>query len=248
MDTLENKNTCCRNGGLIGIASILILAGFAIFAHKQGWLGGRLYDILISWQMLLIVLGAWALALRNWWSGILLTGVGAFFLIPVLTDAAPGWARTYWPLLLVLVGLLIIVGLLRRRSWIMRFELCGDAKTATHNTGEGFVNSEVSMGEVNHIVLDPVFTGARLRNSLGSTTLDLRHTALAEGETYIDIDCNLGAVELFLPYDWIVETLVSTMLASIEDKRILRSNGTPDVSRKLVLRGRVSLGSIEIKN
>ena len=244
MNTLKKKSACRRNGGLIGVASILILAGLTIFAHKQGWLDGRLYGIFISWQMLLIVLGVWAFAIRHWWNGVLLTGIGAFFLIPVLTDAAPGWARTHWPLLLVLVGLLLIVSLIRRRSSI----LGRDAETATHNTGEGFVNSDVKMGEVNHIVLDPVFTGARLRNSLGSTKLDLRHTTLAEGETYIDIDCNLGAVELFLPYEWIVETLVSTMLASVEDKRALRSNGAPDASRKLVLRGRVSLGSIEIKN
>lgn len=41
-----------------------------------------------------------------------------------------------------------------------------------------------------HVVLDELFKGAVVRTSCGGTTIDLRHTHIAPGETYIDLDCN----------------------------------------------------------
>lgn len=229
------------------LAVILIAAGLVIFAHKQGYVNEQAYNILISWQMLLVVLGVWSVVRRNWYSGVLLIGIGAFFLIPMLTGAGAGWARTYWPLSLVLLGILIIIRMIRGGKKDNGREAHHHDQETSYNTEDGFVVSENFMGAVRHIVLDPVFKGARIRNSFGGTVLDLRHTTLADSETFIDIDCTCGGIEIFVPNGWTVVSNIHPMLAGCDDKRF-KHGGEPDLAHKLILRGRITLGGIEIKD
>ena len=98
---------------------------------------------------------------------------------------------------------------------------------------------------VKQVVLDELFRGASIRNSFGGTELDLRRTDIPLGETYIDIECNFGGVEIYVPLDWKIELQANAFLGSCEDKRIPGIN--IDQSRVLVIRGNVSFGSIEIK-
>ena len=55
---------------------------------------------------------------------------------------------------------------------------------------DGFLRSENVWGAARHVVLDELFKGAMIRTSFGGTTIDLRHTHIAPGETYIDLDCS----------------------------------------------------------
>ena len=66
----------------------------------------------------------------------------------------------------------------------------GNEQQQQSDSVDGFLHSENVWGAARHVVLDELFKGAEVRTSFGGTTIDLRHTHIASGETYIDVDCN----------------------------------------------------------
>lgn len=248
MNTIENGNKVRnRKANVVVAAAILIVTGLLIFFHKQGQIDDFYYRIVVSWPMLLVVLGAWSLARKQWYNAALLIGIGAFFFIPILWGAGPGWIKTYWPLLLVILGVLMLIGMARKKDNRIHLEQAA-ARNESTDTEDGFVYSDNTMSGVKHIVLDPVFKGASLKNHLGSTILDLRHTSLAGGDTFVDVECRLGGVEIFVPFGWSVVCDVQPVLAGCDDKRFHRAGEETEPGRRLIIRGKVTLGGIEIKN
>ncbi|PKO99180.1 MAG: hypothetical protein CVU13_06530 [Bacteroidetes bacterium HGW-Bacteroidetes-8] len=231
----------------IGVAAIFILAGIFILGRNLGWIEHSLYRIVISWQMLLIVIGIFSLIKRQTTTGLILIGVGGFFLLPHLFTTEYYSVRTFWPLVFVLIGVILLVR--PRKAWN-----CCDghhwnkpAQQGTVNNENGFVTSNNSFSSVKQIVLDPVFKGAMLSNRFGGTVLDLRHTTIEPGETFIDIDCAFGGIEIFVPYNWTVKTAVNSVFSGTEDKRY-RHIDLPDTTFKLIVRGNASFSGIEIKS
>ena len=84
---------------------------------------------------------------------------------------------------------------------------------------DGFLHSENVWGAARHVVLDELFKGAIVRTSFGGTVIDLRHTHIALGETYIDLDCSWGGVEIYVPSDWKVVFKCNTFFGGCDDKR-----------------------------
>ena len=96
------------------------------------------------------------------------------------------------------------------------------------------------------VVLDELFKGAIVRTSFGGTVIDLRHTHIALGETYIDLDCSWGGVEIYVPSDWKVVFKCNTFFGGCDDKRW--HNGDINYESILVVRGTLSFGGLEIKD
>ena len=63
-----------------------------------------------------------------------------------------------------------------------------------------------------------------IRTSFGGTTIDLRHTHIAPGETYIDLDCSWGGVEIYVPSDWTVVFKCNAFFGGCDDKRWQNGN------------------------
>jgi hypothetical protein len=86
---------------------------------------------------------------------------------------------------------------------------------------------------------------------MGGAQLDLRRAAIPPGqEAVLDITAVLGGVEIFVPPHWEVSTPIMPLLAAVEDARLppIQSDGTKPAAGRLVLRGLVLLGSVEIKS
>lgn len=84
------------------------------------------------------------------------------------------------------------------------------------------------------------------RTSCGGTTIDLRHTHIAPGETYIDLDCSWGGIEIYVPSDWKVVFKCNAFFGGCDDKRW--QNGNINKESVLVIRGRLSFGGLEVKD
>lgn len=245
---MEQKPT--SPSGLTGrqlVAAIFIACGILLLGRNFGIIPYGLFHILVSWPMLLVVLGAYTALRKQVFSGLVLFALGLCFLIPRLDWL--NWlpintSQILWPVALVLVGIGVFCRprCRNRRDWQPNLK----ENIASHcKSANGFVQSDNLFGGVKQVVLDEIFKGASIRNNFGGTELDLRRTNIAPGETYIDIDCNFGGIEIYVPSDWKVELHANAFLGGCEDKRIPGVN--IDQSRVLVVRGNVSFGGIEIK-
>ena len=236
-----------RNGGMnvIFTASILIAAGLIFLARNLGLIDYNVFRIFISWQMLLIVLGLNSIIKKQPVGGVVLISVGLFFLIPRLTGLGYHWIATYWPILIVLIGILLLFKLWK--PGVCMFNRTSFGNDNSFKSEDGFITSSNAFGSVNQICLDPVFKGARISNSFGSTLIDLRRTTLAAPETYIDIDCSFGGIEIYVPHNWTVKSNLQHFFSGNDDKRFW-ANGVQDTEHKLIIRGNISFSGVEIKS
>ena len=105
----KNDSQNIRPGGrnydsrtFLGILFVVI--GSILIARNYGWLDYDLSRHLISWQMLLIVIGLFNLARRAYTPAVILIGIGLFFLI----DFPDNFRENFWPALIILVGISFI--------------------------------------------------------------------------------------------------------------------------------------------
>jgi predicted membrane protein len=243
----KNRNHASWLNPLL-VALVFIAVGLLLIGNNMGLIDYSLFHILVSWQMLLIVIGISQFIKRNDTAGFILIGIGAFFLIPRVIGYSHDWVGTYWPVIFIIVGIGLILNIGKvgscghyRRDRFHRFnsEPC--------KTDNGFVNSSNTFGSVRQIVLDPVFKGARISNSFGGTVLDLRRTSLEAPETYIDIESTFGGIEIYVPSTWYVEINTSNVAGGSDDKRFT-SRENVDFEHKLIIRGSNTFGGIEVKS
>lgn len=259
---MEKKQTTSSSAGFSGkylIALLFVLSGALLFARNMGWVTNSLFDILVSWYSILIILGAYSITRRHFFSGLLMLLIGLCFLVPHLGLAwiAVDANTLVWPVVLVAIGVAFIIKPRKRAAWKDRVEkmeqMSADMKHSgqwhggkqQYHSADGFLRSDNVFGGVRQVVLDETFKGAAIRNTFGGTCIDLRHTHIEEGETYIDLECNWGGVEIYVPSDWNVIIRCDAFLGGCEDKRW--RGGAIDKSRSLVIRGNVSFGGLEIK-
>ena len=69
---------------------------------------------------------------------------------------------------------------------------------------------------------------------------------IAPGETYIDLDCSWGGVEIYVPSDWTVVFKCNAFFGGCDDKRW--QNGNINKESVLVIRGTLSFGGLEVKD
>ena len=196
--------------------------------------------------------------------GIILFLAGVYFLIGGLSWLPDNSQAMVWPLALIIAGVLFIFKpgrnkraqwarqhtMEHRRQWMkmhqgrpgMNFE----SEQQQSESVDGFLRSENVWGAARHVVLDELFKGAMIRTSFGGTTIDLRHTHIAPGETYIDLDCSWGGVEIYVPSDWTVVFKCNAFFGGCDDKRW--QNGNVNKENILVIRGTLSFGGLEVKD
>lgn len=79
---MEEKQNFPRATGFSGkilIASLFILSGILLFARNMGWITSEVFDIIVSWHSLLILLGIYAMIRRHFIGGIILISGGCLF-------------------------------------------------------------------------------------------------------------------------------------------------------------------------
>jgi predicted membrane protein len=230
--------------------SLLVIAGVLFLSFNFGWIDPVWKPVLFSWPMIFIVIGLAGFSKNNLLMSVFWLILGLFFLIPRVAAAFPGsfygingdFAQTYWPLLLILLGLCFIFRIILGRN--MKCDRQHHLRSDAIEGVNGTVDKRVVFGGSESIFLDPLFNGGSISAIFGGVVLDLRKTSLPEGETCLDIEAIFGGVELYIPGDWVVETRFQTILGGAEDKRLISQ---PDHTRKLILRGDLMFGGCEIR-
>lgn len=231
----------------------LIAVGVVWQLKNMGIITYDLFHLIISWQMLLMYIGLYSIFCRRIVGGLVTFLAGAWFLMLQIGWLENDWFHVYWPLALIVAGVAMLFKPRRDSGhhWKQhhrdfRKEGSCVGKDCFINT-DGYVESGNIFGSVQQIILDPVFKGAKLKVLFGGTVLDLRHTKLEGKETFIEIDCTFGGIEICVPPNWNLNFQVHPIMGSCEDKRF---NHTIEIDseHQLIVRGDITFGGLEIKN
>jgi hypothetical protein len=252
----------------IGFGLFLLVVGVLFLGFNFGIIPMSLKWVIISWPMLLIVIGISHYFTRRIVSATILVLIGSFFLLPRFIEAYPAYfpgihadfTHIYWPLLLIAGGVLIIAGRLFGSNWgfgewnhhqhyhynhRQHRHQRNDYSSKWASTGEGFSKNSI-FGSGDHIVLDPEFKGGEMNAVFGGMTLDLRRTNLPVGETVLEINAVFGGITIYVPADWFVETHLDAVFGGFQDNR--RPIDPMDKTRKLIISGACVFGGGELRN
>jgi len=143
--------------------------------------------------------------------------------------------RTYWPVVLILLGGVIVWHTFQRRPGRSR----GDVDLRS------WVTATAVLSGVSRSVASAEFAGGELTAFMGGIQLDLSRATIKGPEAHLTVFAMWGGIELKVPPEWIVDMRVAAFLGGYEDKTTLPAS--PDAPR-LIVTGLVTMGGAEVKN
>jgi len=249
-------------GNGIGFALFLILFGGIYLFLNLGIIPIEYKRILISWQMLLIVLGIWSLLKRQFVGAFFLIAIGCFFIYPVLCSVFPEYfvgfdvnIKTYWPVLLIAGGVLLVISRSfpsLKKDYNKKYrhdESTSDHYNPAEQNSADYVDKNLMFGSSEQIVLSQNFKGGEANVMFGELIIDLRRANLSEFAGTLEANVMFGSIVIHTPSDWAVELQSSSLLGSFENKRYHPSDKTSEIGMPcLVIKGNAMFGSGEIRN
>lgn len=162
---------------------------------------------------------------------VLLLIIGSWLLLDELNMVRLDFEQL-WPLLLVLVG----------TSLVWR-SVTGRRVPASDDTNSTLSAVAVLAG-INRGNNSRTFRGGDLTAIMGGCEVDLRQASI-DGEATIDVFAMWGGIEIRVPEDWTVIGRVTPLMGGFDDKtRPPQGTGT----HRLIIRGLVIMGGVEVKN
>jgi predicted membrane protein len=230
---------------LLTVGGLFLLDNLDIIETRSVW--RSFWPLLfLAWGTSRVISGD-AKRLLPW----LAIGGGAVLLANRMFGFPLDLARMFWPLLLIAFGALILYRAWRRPAVVHASRAA--AGTAAFRTAETDTSADTSstfkdsamLGSVERRNVSQSFRGGEASAFLGSVEIDLRDSRMASTVAVIDVSVMIGSIELRIPRHWTVESRVSAMLGSFEDH-----TDTPIASsaNRLVVRGSVFMGAVEIRN
>ena len=127
-----------------------IVVGIVWLLKNMGMIATDIFDIIVSWQMLVMYVGVFSFFSRQYVGGLITFLFGFYFLMPEL-DWMDGSGMTIWPLLLVLAGIVILFSPRKKNNAYGRNR--GEATGNGANAGtksefvniDGYVESDLSL-------------------------------------------------------------------------------------------------------
>ncbi|MCB2221028.1 MAG: cell wall-active antibiotics response protein [Bacteroidetes bacterium] len=224
----------------LGLGILIILTGLVFLLDQLNFFSYQVSDVLISWQMLLIVIGVYNLFFtQSRTFGYIVLVVGVFFIIPKLFYVPYDFNRSFWPVLLILLGVFILI-----RSRIPSKSGTG-FKLEEGEAHETFDEVNIFSGSEKQINIESL-KGGKVTSIFGGSDIDLTTSKLAGDHAVIEVFYMFGGSTIRVPADWIIVNNVTAIFGGFTDKRANRPSG--DDNKKLILNGFVMFGGGEIKS
>lgn len=227
---------------LLGVGGILLL----------NTLGVDLPYWLISWQMLLIVVGlAIGVSTRfRDFTWLVISGVGTFFLLGKIFPDIQVY-RFILPAVFILVGLAVLYG--SRGNWFSRKRKWNDDKhygVVTEDTGpvteDQILELIAVFGGIKKTVVNKNFRGGEVVTIFGGGEINLLNADFT-GTIVIEVVHLFGGVKLIVPSHWQISTSEAVAIfGGIDDKR---NTAVPtDPTKKLIIRGTIIFGGLDVRS
>ncbi len=207
---------------VVGI--LLVLVGLLFLLVNLNLLP-ELPNYIYSWPMLFILIAVVQLISGKSKQALIFFLIGGFFLLQQFN-----WIdmRIYWPILLVLVGLIF---LFRDR----------DRRVASDQNNYRETNI---FGGSEKLISSKAFKSGTTTNLFGGSTVDLRQAQLDSPAT-IDLFVMFGGCEIQLPEGWHVKNDVTAILGGFSDERKSDAHANGPT---LLIKGFVMFGGVEVTN
>lgn len=219
---------------------ILIAIGSILIFERLNLIPWNIADLLISWQMLLVAIGVFAMLGGNRTGGVVLIVIGGFFMIPEMIEVPREIRRLYWPLILVAIG----AALLFRHKGCQSMMKEGIRDKSIDN-----FDDFVIFGGRELFINSQDLKGGRATSIFGGIEYDLRKAQLSNQGAYMDTICVFGGCGIKVPLDWNVKNEVTTIFGAFTDKRGDTFQHTNyDPSKTLIIKGITVFGGVEVKH
>ncbi|MEI8048684.1 MAG: DUF5668 domain-containing protein [Bacteroidota bacterium] len=243
-ENIEPKDVNAKGitGKAAGLGIVVIGAGLLLLARNTGLLNETVSRILFSWEMLLIAIGVVNIFWRqSIWSGVILIGIGSFFLLVNFYHMPFSTWQLFLPALIILVGLKMIFGPSRLEKGMFKQPMFN------HSVGsEDFFEDIAIFGGGERKVVTPTFKGGRMVAMFGGSKVDLTHCNIAPGDRpMVEVVSIFGGSGLVVPSDWNVKVEVFNIFGGYVDKRI---SSQVDYNKTLIVKGVTIFGGGEVKS
>lgn len=201
----------------------------------------RLWNIVWSWQMLLIVIGLVSVVNNeSKFIGIVLIAVGSFFMIDDFWCFPEQLRKAFWPAVVILFGAYLLIS--PPKYFKPR------RKKGLDEDDRDFIDEVSIFGGGDRIVTSSQFKGGRITSIFGGSKINLMNSGLAEGNSIIDTFCVFGGTTIIVPAGWTVKVEVVSIFGGFSDKRERMPNLVFDQERTLIIKGVAIFGGGEIKS
>jgi len=215
-------------GGLIILVGLLLLLSTTDYAATE-----NLWDFVPA---VFVALGLWALVrsrFRNLTGPVMVVAVAATFQARNLGYVTDQQIGAWWPLFVVLFGVLYLVGRSRRTRGVSVSESdAGDISIVSLFSG------------TQRRVTGSGFRGGDVVALFGGAELDLRDAEPSDPPATVECLVAFGGAEVQVPEDWTVDLDVLSLFGGSEDKRP-PSGGDGDVD--LVVTGLALFGGVSVE-
>jgi predicted membrane protein len=195
------------------------------------------------WPVILIVLGVVHLATQPGRpaGGLVLMGIGTFFLLRNFDRLPENAWNLVWPFLLILIGISILFPRARRHH---RSHDGHHGHGRTNTTSEPRLSRSAVLGGFDERITSRPFLGGSVSAFMGGGKLDFRDAELPPEGADLEANATLGGLEIIVPATWRVEVSGNPFLGGIDN----RTSATGASGPTLRVKASAFMGGVDIKN
>jgi predicted membrane protein len=217
-------------------SALFILLGIALLLFTTDVVDWATVSDLIL-PGIFVVLGVWALVasrFRNLTGPVMVIAIAGAFLLRNMGVLPEGFIGTWWPLIFVLLGVLILVNRERRKHW-----------RTTHVEGSEDITVVSIFGGGDRRFRSQHFTGGEVVSVFGGSSVDLRDAAVDSPPAVLELLSIFGGAEVTVPEDWDVRIDILALFGGTDDER--RSPPTRE-EPDLVITGLTLFGGVTVRD
>lgn len=247
---MENFNMPQKQKSNTHWGGIILLVIGSLFLFKN--LDIYLFDWIFSWSTILLALGL-IIGFKSNFTGktwLILTIIGGVFTVRNIITEFYYVESVFTPIALILIGLVL---LFKKDQAKFINNLGGDLNEPNQTQdsfnikSEDIVNSTNIFGGSNQKLFTKNLKGGEITAIFGGGDVDLTQTDF-ENDIVINVTAICGGFKLLVPPTWEVKNEVSAIFGGIDDKRSLIQNISDFPRKRLILKGTVLFGGLDIRN
>ena len=226
-----------KHNSRFGLGVVLVIAGSILLAGKLGYITPNVYDVILSWPMILIAVAVVNFIKKEYVAGTMLLSIGIFFLLPdLLPEFSSSDVLKYWPVLLIFGGVLFIF---RRKS---------HSNLSGINVDDNDVIDELNVfgGSTSNMESNN-FKGGKITCIFGGGEMSFANSKMADKGAVIDVIAMFGGFKLMVPHDWNVKVEVVSIFGGFTDKRVFSRDSISD-GKTLLIKGITIFGGGELRS